>query len=373
MKNIILFIIFMSLSVLVLADDYNYTKSPVDCESLDYEIEDNGTIDNTLLGNTFLDPDQLTVSFDGTLDPTEESTLDTIVSNHTATPLNEYYLWCYPEKKTYIVKAPSFPSTYSGCGSDIENVTSLVQDVFVPKFLQENIDGNFDTGGADIVNVGSLTHQGTQDIVQLIIIASATQTNDLAQFQDNSHNPMTRITNEGNIVLGVNNVTTNASQFYVANTTTPGNTDMLIGLNIDYTGVNLTNGPTLYGIYAALPGTYGAGTEATASFNGDGRTAIMCSDWEGLYVSDGAKYFRACTWNASFQADGLGILNNNMQMNVNTDDVSNPPTDAQLDAIFGAVNDGFTGYIDDNGAGTNFYQVVFRNSAWYIFESTKAL
>lgn len=61
---------------------------------------------------------------------------------------------------------------------------------------------------------------------------------------------------------------------------------------------------------------------------------------------------------------------------VKTDDVSNPPTDAELDSIYGTpatVGSGFTGFIDDNGAGTNVYQVVSDGTDWWIFAGTKAV
>jgi hypothetical protein len=55
--------------------------------------------------------------------------------------------------------------------------------------------------------------------------------------------------------------------------------------------------------------------------------------------------------------------------------VSNPPTLAQLTSIFGtpaAVGKGFTAYINDNGAGTNFYLIASDGTNWWIFSGTKA-
>jgi len=220
--------------------------------------------------------------------------------------------------------------------------------------------------------VSYATAQTVQKLVPIIKQAWAGETIDIMQLQDPEANPVLRVTYEGNLVLPIGNVTTSGKQIEIANTSIPGASDDLYGMKIDYTGIDLDNDPDLYGEYIALPGTYGSGTEAGLSVNGDGRTAILASDFEAGYFSDGTRYFRACTWNSSFQADGLGILNNNYQMNVDVNDVSNPPTDAELDSIYGSVNDGFTAYIDDNGEGSNFYQVVYRNSAWYIFTGTKA-
>lgn len=64
-----------------------------------------------------------------------------------------------------------------------------------------------------------------------------------------------------------------------------------------------------------------------------------------------------------------------IKQTVHTDDVSNPPTDAELDAIFGtpaAVGAGFTAYINDAGLGSNFYQIVSDGTNWWIFTGTVA-
>lgn len=53
-------------------------------------------------------------------------------------------------------------------------------------------------------------------------------------------------------------------------------------------------------------------------------------------------------------------------------DVSNPPTAAELNAAYPFRVAGTTIYINDNGAGTNFYQVVFDGTDWWIFTGTKA-
>lgn len=58
-----------------------------------------------------------------------------------------------------------------------------------------------------------------------------------------------------------------------------------------------------------------------------------------------------------------------------TADVSNPPTDAELDAEFGTpatVGAGFRATIDDNGAGTNHYLVWSDGTNWIIHTGTIA-
>ena len=63
-------------------------------------------------------------------------------------------------------------------------------------------------------------------------------------------------------------------------------------------------------------------------------------------------------------------------LQVDTTDVSNPPTDAQLDSAFGTpatVGAGWTTYLNDNGAGSNFYQIVSDGTNWWISTFTKAV
>lgn len=69
-------------------------------------------------------------------------------------------------------------------------------------------------------------------------------------------------------------------------------------------------------------------------------------------------------------------VNGDIKQKVNTTDVSNPPTDAELDAAFGTPADvgaGWTTYIDDGGLGANFYQIVSDGTNWWIFTADKAL
>jgi len=59
-----------------------------------------------------------------------------------------------------------------------------------------------------------------------------------------------------------------------------------------------------------------------------------------------------------------------------TDNVSNPPTAAELDAVFGSAADlpeGFTAAIDDNGAGTTFWGVMIVNGSWVYWSMTAAV
>lgn len=61
---------------------------------------------------------------------------------------------------------------------------------------------------------------------------------------------------------------------------------------------------------------------------------------------------------------------------VSTYSVSNPPTDAELDAAYGtpaAVGSGFTSILDDNGAGSDVYTVASDGTNWWYTPLTKAL
>lgn len=57
------------------------------------------------------------------------------------------------------------------------------------------------------------------------------------------------------------------------------------------------------------------------------------------------------------------------------DDVSNPPTDAELDTAFGSAADlynGFIGLVDDNGAGTTVWLCTVVNDSWFYEQLTLA-
>jgi hypothetical protein len=59
-----------------------------------------------------------------------------------------------------------------------------------------------------------------------------------------------------------------------------------------------------------------------------------------------------------------------------TDDVSNPPTDAELDSAIGTPADKGAGYkaiVDDNGAGANVYLVVSDGTNWWHQALTKSI
>ena len=61
---------------------------------------------------------------------------------------------------------------------------------------------------------------------------------------------------------------------------------------------------------------------------------------------------------------------------VKTDDVSDPPTDAELDSAFGQPGDlgaGFVGLLDDDAAGADVYLCLSDGSNWWYATLTKAV
>lgn len=79
---------------------------------------------------------------------------------------------------------------------------------------------------------------------------------------------------------------------------------------------------------------------------------------------------------AYFPEDGiLDVSVGSLKVRVVDDNVSSPPTDAQLDSAFGAPADlgsGFVGIVDDNGAESAVYLCVVVGTSWWYEALTKA-
>lgn len=138
--------------------------------------------------------------------------------------------------------------------------------------------------------------------------------------------------------------TTDNVQFGTINGTalTASGTITFSGLSV-LDGIVTTNGTGVLASSTALPN----GTTATTQSADDKSTKVATT----AYVD-----------NAYFTVD--------------TSNVSNPPTDAELDSMYGSpalAGTGFTIYIDDAGTGTNFYTIVSDGSNWWIFTGTKAV
>jgi len=66
----------------------------------------------------------------------------------------------------------------------------------------------------------------------------------------------------------------------------------------------------------------------------------------------------------------------NFKMACSTSNITTPPTDTEIDGIFGTpatVGAGFMGMIDDNGDGSDFYLVRSDGTNWWYFTGTKAV
>jgi len=74
--------------------------------------------------------------------------------------------------------------------------------------------------------------------------------------------------------------------------------------------------------------------------------------------------------------DLVNLVNKIVEIHYHTDNVSNPPTDAELDAAFGTpatVGSGFVAILNDAGAGAHVYLVASTGAAWYHVEFTLAI
>jgi hypothetical protein len=63
-----------------------------------------------------------------------------------------------------------------------------------------------------------------------------------------------------------------------------------------------------------------------------------------------------------------------IKIKVSTANVSNPPTDDDLDSAFGTpatVGAGFLALLDDNGGGTNVYLIASDGTNWWYKALTK--
>lgn len=76
------------------------------------------------------------------------------------------------------------------------------------------------------------------------------------------------------------------------------------------------------------------------------------------------------------QFDGTVQGDGGLRTKVATDNVSDPPTDAELDSAFGTpatVGAGFVGVLDDNDDATDVYICYTDGSAWFYVKGTKAV
>jgi hypothetical protein len=123
-----------------------------------------------------------------------------------------------------------------------------------------------------------------------------------------------------------------------------------------------------------------------ASSSGD--SSILFEELSGNQWHIGRDDSDASAWVVS-QSGSLGTNNairvdlttrvvecpNGLRTKVSTANVSNPPTDAELDSTFGTpatVGSGFVGLVNDNGGGTNEYLCWSDGTNWFYSTGTKA-
>lgn len=64
------------------------------------------------------------------------------------------------------------------------------------------------------------------------------------------------------------------------------------------------------------------------------------------------------------------------EIRTDTTNVSNPPTDAELDSVFGAASalpDGFIGILDDAGGAVDVWLCIVMTNSWWYEKLTKAV
>jgi hypothetical protein len=78
---------------------------------------------------------------------------------------------------------------------------------------------------------------------------------------------------------------------------------------------------------------------------------------------------------SDFAADDHNHATNGVRTKLSTADVSNPPTDAELDSAFGTpatVGSGFMAQADDGGTDTTMWLVGSNGTSWWYVQMTKA-
>lgn len=147
-----------------------------------------------------------------------------------------------------------------------------------------------------------------------------------------------------------------------------------------------------YAYFSTFPANRGARWTHNGLETGDFRFDIKSNNLgtmlligpEGNRVNISSTQFRILPATQDTALYVLGGITTEKNLNVEgdvrfkiyTDDVSNPPTDAELDAIFGTpatVGAVFTADIDDAGAGNNFYTVKSDGTNWWIQTYAKAI
>jgi len=138
------------------------------------------------------------------------------------------------------------------------------------------------------------------------------------------------------------------STCYVYKTTGDTIPNIFLNKSRIFTGSSGNYLKNLYAYYSRADSWVNLNIENVYSFYSDGNSFGSYATVSDLYHFYGA-------------GDYPSYFGGAMIQKVYTSDVSNPPTRGELDSEFGSASDvgsGFTVYIDDNGEGSAFYQVV---------------
>lgn len=118
----------------------------------------------------------------------------------------------------------------------------------------------------------------------------------------------------------------------------------------------------------ALSGTYDGGNQCGFVID---EFAVL----DSILTADEIAAFHQCP-TPLVDADALTppvIDGHWLRLPVSTDNVSNPPTDAELTIAFGYQPDGFTGLVDDNDAGATIWKIWRAGGQWWYEGLTAAV
>jgi hypothetical protein len=159
------------------------------------------------------------------------------------------------------------------------------------------------------------------------------------------------------------------------------------GARIAFTGGTLdlaSNRPATSGAFAWVQVYVDPATNALAATTGTNyalRTFLTAAERASIDIGDGvpvdAVILQEGQTAAPVESDfALGrTLLHGRGHNFSDDDVTDPPTDAELDTAFGtpaAVGAGFTGVLDDAGAGADVWLCASDGTNWWYVAMTKA-
>lgn len=117
-----------------------------------------------------------------------------------------------------------------------------------------------------------------------------------------------------------------------------------------------------------------AGTPLSDATNID---AIQLQEQASDYATPDAGYGRVYekTDKQFYGRDSAGTVKRLSGLNVSVANITNPPTDAELDSAFGTpatVGAGYAAIVNDNNGDANNYLVVSNGTSWWYAALTKA-